>query len=546
MSGPTIQQLLGLPADVTQPHAYQVFGLQPGENDPAVLKAAIKARIASLKQAKSTADPAVWKKAAGVVQSAQGILHDASAKAELDARFGIVAPPAKAAADDPLAGLLPTAPTSSVSTSHPETVSSRENTVQPAVAPTTPPAVPISQSQDATPIHAVPLHAPTAVVPSTSFEPATEHSLAPTAAPVIASRRPIRRRRSWGGLVFGSAFLVGLFAIVGSIAYFAFWGPGQLRIVRGNGQVTIQTGPAAESPDGPNVAQPRSVEPKAGVPEPTSDSIMKTPEPIVPGESEYSLREASQVMQSQAAAARPGSMDFDGSGANSDLKAGPRPTSPTPSPEPSMVPKDTPVPPAMPSPPPAMDAADPSEKREPSEADLLAGQQAIAAAREALANASWTTMVSLATTAQTTAAGVDQVDAARTIFETAELADYYRDAISRGMANLKAGNEFKLTPTLDVIVVESSATAIQVRRGTNIKAYELDDLPLVVADALAPLAVPSESPTVIAARAVYQSISPRGTPEHRTEAIQILSGLEPIQGARPPEIAKLLAALPPR
>src|SRR6056297_4109946 len=93
MSGMSIQELLSLPSDVMHPNAYQLFGLELGESDASTIEGAINQRIASLKQAKASAEPETWKRAAAAVVAAQKTLKDPQAKAELDASFGIINEP---------------------------------------------------------------------------------------------------------------------------------------------------------------------------------------------------------------------------------------------------------------------------------------------------------------------------------------------------------------------------------------------------------------------------------------------------------------------
>ena len=167
MTGKTIHELLELPEHVTSPHAYQVFGLNPGESNAAAIQEAIARRITQLKAAKSSTAPETWSRAAQVLQTAQRTLTDPKKKAKLDARFGIVsmddasstktashsatATPQKAApsdtakpiapaapAVDPLAALLPTGNAS--------------NNTQAAPVASTQPAARASDNQSATEI----------------------------------------------------------------------------------------------------------------------------------------------------------------------------------------------------------------------------------------------------------------------------------------------------------------------------------------------------------------------------------------------------------
>lgn len=152
-------------------------------------------------------------------------------------------------------------------------------------------------------------------------------------------------------------------------------------------------------------------------------------------------------------------------------------------------------------------------------------------------------MVAACEQARADAIGDDQTTMAQAMFDVADLAVFFREGISRAMASLKAGNEFKLTPTLDVIVVSASASQIEVRRGEKIRAYTLDSIPLIVADSLALMQVDLNSATGQAARFAYQAISPKGTPEHRQESIKELMQLTGLEGVDTAAMAQLLATL---
>ena len=90
MHATKVSDLLPISDDDKHPHAYQVFGLEGGEQDHRKIKAAISATVKKLKEQKSDADPKVWKQAAKLVQQAEVILSDPQKRVELDAMFGVV------------------------------------------------------------------------------------------------------------------------------------------------------------------------------------------------------------------------------------------------------------------------------------------------------------------------------------------------------------------------------------------------------------------------------------------------------------------------
>ncbi|MFG0267224.1 MAG: hypothetical protein ACF8AM_19050 [Rhodopirellula sp. JB055] len=192
MTGKTIHELLDLPEHVTSPHAYQVFGLNPGESNAAAIHEAMAQRINQLKAAKASTAPETWSLAAQVLQTAQRTLTDPKKKAKLDARFGIV--PMDAAAS-------PNAPSPTPATDSAASAASTAPVVDPlaALLPTTPsPNVPSSNSASptqATPPNSASTGAPTSV-PVPGAQPATAEVVdatvvAATAAETQTANAPV-------------------------------------------------------------------------------------------------------------------------------------------------------------------------------------------------------------------------------------------------------------------------------------------------------------------------------------------------------------------
>ena len=67
MSATKISDLLPFPDSITDPHPYQVFGLEDGEQDTAKISKAIQGVVAKLKSVKNDTDPKLWAKAAKLV-----------------------------------------------------------------------------------------------------------------------------------------------------------------------------------------------------------------------------------------------------------------------------------------------------------------------------------------------------------------------------------------------------------------------------------------------------------------------------------------------
>ena len=136
MSVSKLSDLLPIDPSVAKPNAYQVFGLNGGEQDAATVTAAMQRVYEGLKDSKATADPTVWKQAAKLAEAARKLLEDPERRCALDVtlgvsavgslHFGVPQPETKSPGSesavpngavpngaganehDPLAGLLPT------------------------------------------------------------------------------------------------------------------------------------------------------------------------------------------------------------------------------------------------------------------------------------------------------------------------------------------------------------------------------------------------------------------------------------------------------
>lgn len=563
MTGKTIHELLELPEHVTSPHAYQVFGLNPGESNAAAIQEAIARRITQLKAAKSSTAPETWSRAAQVLQTAQRALTDPKKKAKLDARFGIVsmddasstktaspsvtATPQQASPNDattnttaapvvdPLAALLPTGNTSN--NTHAAPVAS----AQPAARVSD--NQPVTEIVDATlaagpvidQVHVTPANPATGIGDvAPNLTPTISQSPAPL---VVQPRSPTaaraRRRQNSGGWLMGGFLLLG-FVIVGFLAAFFFWGPGEVQVVRSNDGITIRT----KNDNANRQGQPQApvVEQKEPVRQvrPTSDGIMKQPPPAQPNSRDSlgnflsnpdALPDTSTMpglpseMPSPPETAPAPGMGT-GMQSNVDDSMQPNTVQPTPGPEPS--PTTTPSPAARP---------------EPTAENIAAGETAIASAEEAIRQPDWSTMKSLAEAAEKAAVTDEQVARAETLYQIADLGTYYRGGVSRAMADRTAGNEFNVTDSISLLVVEASAQQLIARRGARNYTYTLDDLPFVVSKALAKFQLPMESETGQAAQAIYESIASKSTPEVRADAAGILRSFQNVEGADPQRIA---------
>ncbi|MCC9657795.1 hypothetical protein [Rhodopirellula halodulae] len=556
MSGKTIHELLELPEHVKSPHAYQVFGLQPGEANPENIHQAIANRIHQLKAAKSETSADVWSRAAQVVQTAQRTLTDPRKKSQLDARFGIVAldspeapaanptassPPSQADAPvDPLAALLPSASPTAANPPAPQP----EAPVEAEVVTPSGVAAPVPQPSPAH--HQAVQPAATVTTPEipSSAAAASNQTVAPL---VVQTRSPsadrARRRKKSGGWLMGGFLLLG-FVVVGCLAAFFFWGPGEVQVVRSNDGVTIRTRRDDSAANQPASTPNNTQAPTPQATRPASDGIMKT----VPSGDRNSrnslgnyLSENTEPpdttsmiaggMQNPPPSAtpnenmsRPGDMNSGMAGMTPTAD----PTTDDNSSETTMSPTNTP---------PAMTPPEPDAPSEATPEMIASGEQAIVKAADAIRQANWSAMKDLAEAAEQSAVTPEQKGKAETLYQIADLGTYYRGAVSRGMANLTAGNEFNITDSLSLLVVEADANQLIARRGARNYTYPLDEVPFIVAKALAAFQLPLDSQTGKAAKAVYESVATKSTPEVRTDAVNQLRSLDSVEGADPQQIA---------
>jgi hypothetical protein len=172
----------------------------------------------------------------------------------------------------------------------------------------------------------------------------------------------------------------------------------------------------------------------------------------------------------------------------------------------------TPPPAANPQPTPEP-TPEPTPPSGPSSADVAAGQTALQAARQAILQTDWATMVPATESAVEAAANDSQQAAAARYAQLADLATYYYEGLLRGIGKLEAGDQIEL---------ENIGT---VGISGRPKQFAFAEIPFFVLDAIADLAMNRDDPTTQAARAVYQAISPRATPEHRQQSIAWLAAL---------------------
>lgn len=495
----------------TSPHAYQIFGLEPGEQDTAKISAAVRRVVSQMKAAKADADPKLWQAAAKLVQAARATLADPNQKAELDARFGIISidesvppPPAKSVpAADPLAGMLP--PTNPFA----------------AVSPAATPLAPI----DAATAPLVPVN-PIGVTPSANIPTTVEPAQQPptfAAAPVVTRpTQPPRRRRSVMGILFFTVFTLGMLGLIAVLGYH----------LNKHGEFTITTG------QDPNAGP--SVDPTQSQAAPDAALKPSVPfDPVIGRLMDNAPRARAPEIRSQKNIA----------------------TSPDPDPvEPQVAMTETPtetLPIAEPTTneptfaePPMNEVtfAEPSKfaapvPNRPSQQAIAEADAALEKVRELIRGAKWGEMKPAAENARNMVMSADQKTSAEGLYELADLATYYRGGIERAVTDLKTGNDFAVIDDFRIVVVEATKDRLVIRYNAKNRAYGFDEIPLPLAHKLASFSIP-EGPTRQASKAAFQAILPSINQGYREQSIDWLRQIDgEVEGADPQRVAVAIESL---
>ena len=518
MPATNIYDLLPIPEEVKNPHPYQVFGIEDGEQDLAVISEKIREVVGNLKQVKDSTDPKLWTKAAKLAQQARLTLANPKTKAKLDARFGIIAEDSveQVSADplasilpasDPLAGLLPTA--DPLGGSDPLA----------AILPSEPaPSEPIAATADSSQatsmpagIFGTPEQATLENPESASGQNSTEdiQILVPDARPgaPTVTRNPHRRQQSILGVMMFGTFSLGMVTIIGILIWFMVF-RGEVAITQTDGSLTISTtGKDAKKKDAVNTGKTTR---KKATPEPLDpDPVMGT---LEPNKKKSKKDNGMTDLEKKINDDKPMN--------NTGSEADPEPGKPMVDPKPEK----------------------PEVPKKPAITDEM-----IAEAEKQLANVSmlikstqWDKMKSAAESASELPMSDEQKERAEALYEVADLASYYRVGIEKSVAAIPAGNDFEIATDIRVIVVEKGDDFIAIRLNAKTRNYKFDALPLSLAHKLASFKIP-ESPTQAAAKAVYQIVvTPEEKKESREEAFQWLDELGEVDGVDPKRLSKTL------
>lgn len=156
------------------------------------------------------------------------------------------------------------------------------------------------------------------------------------------------------------------------------------------------------------------------------------------------------------------------------------------------------------------------------------------AVRQFIKNARWKEMKQQAEKLLASRMNDAQQAEAEALYELADLATYYRGGIEKAVQALNAGNDFEITDNFRVLVVEKGDNFITILFDRRTKTYSFDELPFSLAHKLASFEIPN-SPRQLAAKAVYQSISPMSDATSRREALAWLAEIEESVGGEDPK-----------
>jgi len=509
MTHETPQSLLSLPSSLSSPDAYRVLGLSALEADRAKIEIAANATIAKLKALKAETQPAAWATAVQWVQTAFTILNDPSKKAAYDRK--LAAEIAKQQAGDPLAGFLPTGP---VQTSAAAVV---------PVVPVLPPALPPSRQPsmtDASSEWAANLAAtPVASTQQTPREPAI---------PVLRNMRARRRRILWTSIVLSLFCLVAIGGLVGAV-YWLQNNSNQI-VVNFNPGATLGPGGVVVAPPMPNapkypvdrdsvmgqfagdVAPPSRADPEAGMTPPEQD------ERLARRLEKQRQRDAEAAMQASLAPQ-------------------------TESPLPNILGPNANVPETeMPEMPETPGSTDPMLNSPAATAtQIAAADSALTELVAIIQRREWNAMQPKAKSILALPMDDAQKDRAESLYQFVELAIYYHGGIKKTLGTLGSGQEYDLTDTLKVFIVEASGDRLMIRYNGKNKEYTFETMPLILLHQFGKLSMPADTPTTRAAKYAFQAIAPTTTPPYRAEAIAELGKIDgEIEGA---QADKVIAAI---
>lgn len=565
-----LSDLLPIPKGIIKPNAYDVFGIDTETQDEESIQATIQSVIAELKSVKTSTDSKRWKAAARLASDAKKILADPKQREKLNQKVLVTAgDPSSSSVDtsfqtDPLAGLLPeTDPLQKFETSEkPEAV--LEPTKEKSAILSDAPALPASRNQtqreeSKTPeLHAIPptipqqegLESDGLLPPENSLLPedlvtsmgsfetpqSDDSKLDSIAVPSFEESAPSfgsdadvmvkkpqklsRRRRSKTGLLIPAIFAVACFGIVGVVLFFILNKPGVMIAMSDDG-VAIQDGTENQENQVADPVQeqtPRSAQPQDPImgrlgPEPENQNpdanAPKLTDPIA-GTDDNEANQASEEMSEEKPR---GNQMNDGQAGSANAA-------------PNSTPPSTPEKPTPNEPPAEMQPSGNNPPMETLSGEVLQkAEQTLQIAKSAILDADWNQMNSVANKMLDQPMSDDQKRQADDLFQVIDLALFYRTAIVDSINNLNVGNDFEVSDSLRVIIVEKSPSNLTVMFNKMQREYSIDQLPWPLAHKLASFEVSGDTFST-AAKSVYQAIAPTTNPGLQTQALDWIKEIQ--------------------
>lgn len=554
MSASKLTDLLPIPVGVSQPNAFQVFGLTSGEDDPEKIKAAVRSVYQRLKQYKTDSDPEIWKAAAQLASKAKAVLEDPAQRARVAASANNTAhakktsakpapppaadpPPPPAAAIDPLAGVLPTS--DPLAALLPNSNPLQTVAPPPAAAMAGVPAAAMAGVDESGASPGTTMGSPTPAAEPTSdsanviagvgpggADEAALQAVAPVASSpanlgVRANKRSRKRKKkSWAGVLLGTVVL-GLFGAIGGMLYFLYAYP---------------PGNANEATDAPSSIVNAPIAQQEREPKEPRDQVLGE----VAASGRASMFDGSGPNARDSAPNARGS-GLQGPGMGNQPLTGIESVSENDDPDAPME-TDLAASDSMP----AMQDAGPSnsnpdmdsvamnpsepqtvdpEPAPPTPEEIEESELAITQVSQLIRQGKWAEMKSAAEKLTQRGLTDQQSTRADALYHIADLASYYRGGIQKGLGTLKTASTFEIANGLNVIVVEADSESLTIMFDKKNRSYTLDDMPFRIAEKLASFAMP-DTPDSTAAKVLYQSIAKKSTAEYRNDAISVLRGLD--------------------
>jgi hypothetical protein len=365
---------------------------------------------------------------------------------------------------------------------------------------------------------------------------------------------------------------LGLFAVVGLLGYFVFYGPGELSISKSDGQFTIRTGQASRGDTslGDRDRFPTAPARRAA---PTDDAFRQALDTGFRAEADAgawasadrsdAMPPADPVQTASQYIEEPMPIDSFPSSAVGETTSTPALTSQAGDGETETSPPRENAPsvaaqsnetdrsdqvnaPEVPgsgdkSGVLGVEAPVESGPTEMSDEMVAAADAKIDAIEEMIRNSDWERMKPAAESLLESLMTDAQREQAETLYQLVDLATYYRGAIRRGIAGRQGAESIPVTEALRIGIVSVEPDQLTIRYAGKNKSYAFDELPMILAHALAEFALPQDQATNLAAKACYQAMAPNSHDEYRQEAIDWLISTDgDVAGADPKKIADLI------